>query len=123
MGIRRIFAFGSMEKSSAGVRVEQRRGGSVSARARGYGWRSGWRRPVRWSRRDKAVRPAAVSWRLMPLVIGWVEARGDITMPELAAKLKAARGVTVHPASLSRFLIARGFSVKKNIAGDRDRSR
>src|SRR5687768_9642636 len=29
------------------------------------------------------------------LVIGWVEAQGDITMPELAAKLKAARGVTV----------------------------
>ncbi len=57
------------------------------------------------------------------LLIGWVEAQGDITMPELAAKLKAARGVTVHPASLSRFLIARGFTVKKNNAGHRGRSR
>lgn len=57
------------------------------------------------------------------LLIGWVEAQGDITMPELAAKLKAARDVTVHPASLSRFLIARGFTVKKNFAGDRGRSR
>src|SRR5688572_17605735 len=52
-------------------------------------------------------------------LIGWVEAQADITMPELAAKLKAARGVAVHPASLSRFLIARGFTVKKNSAGSR----
>jgi len=36
-------------------------------------------------------------------------------MPELAAKLKVARGVTVHPASLPRFLITRGFSVKKTL--------
>lgn len=57
------------------------------------------------------------------LLIGWVEAQGDITMPELAAKLKAERGVTAHPASLSRFLIASGFTVKKNSAGDRSRSR
>jgi transposase len=56
------------------------------------------------------------------LLIRWVEAKGDITMPELVAKLEAARGVTVHPASLSRFLIARGFSVKKNTAGKRGRS-
>ena len=54
---------------------------------------------------------------------GWVDNQGDITMPELAAKLKTERGVTVHPASLSRFLIARGYSVKKNSAGDRGRSR
>jgi transposase len=51
-----------------------------------------------------------------------VEAKGDITMPELAARLESARGVTVHPASLSRFLITRGFSVKKNTAGKRGRS-
>lgn len=56
-------------------------------------------------------------------LIGWVEKQGDITMPELAAKLKAERGVTVHPASLSRFLINRGFTVKKNSAGERGRSR
>lgn len=56
------------------------------------------------------------------LLIGWVKAKCCITMSELAAKLEAARGVTVHPASLSRFLIARGFSVKKNIVGKRGRS-
>jgi transposase len=56
------------------------------------------------------------------LLVGWVKAEGDITMPELAARLEAARGVTVHPASLSRFLIACGFSVKKNTAGKRGRS-
>lgn len=57
------------------------------------------------------------------LLIGWVETQGDLTMPELAAKLTAERGVTVHPASLSRFLLARGFTVKKNAAGERGRSR
>ena len=57
------------------------------------------------------------------LLAGWVEAQGDITMPELAAKLKAAHDVTVHPASLSRFLIKCGFTVKKNFAGERGRSR
>ena len=57
------------------------------------------------------------------ILIGWVEAQGDITMPELVAKLEAERGVTVHPASLSRFLMAQGFTVKKNAAGNRIRSR
>ena len=56
-------------------------------------------------------------------LIGWVEENGDITMPELAAKLEAERGVTAHPASLSRFLIVQGFTVKKNAAGVRSRSR
>jgi transposase len=53
----------------------------------------------------------------------WVEENGDITMPELAAKLEAECGVSAHPASLSRFLIVLGFSVKKNAAGIRSRSR
>jgi transposase len=57
------------------------------------------------------------------VLIRWVEANGDITMPELAAKLAAERGVTAHPASLSRFLMAQGFTVKKNAAGLRSRSR
>jgi transposase len=56
-------------------------------------------------------------------LIGWVEADGDITMPELAAKLLAERGVAAHPASLSRLLIQHGFTVKKNAAGERNRSR
>ena len=57
------------------------------------------------------------------LLIGWVEGQGDITMAELSAKLKAECCVTAHPASLSKFLIKQGFSVKKNPAGHRIRSR
>ena len=53
----------------------------------------------------------------------WVDADGDITMPELAARLLAERGVKAHPASLSRLLIRQGFTVKKNTAGERNRSR
>jgi len=55
-------------------------------------------------------------------LIGWVEADDDITMPELAAKLEEKHGVMAHPASLSRFLIKQGFTVKKNAAGIRSRS-
>lgn len=54
---------------------------------------------------------------------GWVEAEPDITMPELAAKLLAERGVVAHPASLSRALIRAGFSFKKNTSGFRSRAR
>ncbi len=56
-------------------------------------------------------------------LVGWVEADGDITMPELAARLLTERGVGAHPASLSRLLIQQGFTVKKNAAGERNRSR
>jgi transposase len=59
----------------------------------------------------------------MEALIGWVEADGDITMPELAARLLSERGVKAHPASLSRLLIQHGFTVKKNPAGERNRSR
>ncbi|WP_413818575.1 hypothetical protein [Sphingobium sp.] len=54
---------------------------------------------------------------------GWVDADGDITMPELAARLLAERGIKAHPASLSRLLIQHGFTVKKNAARERNRSR
>ena len=57
------------------------------------------------------------------LLIGWVERDGEITMPELAARLMRERQVVVHPASLSRFLKAVGFTVKKNAAGERSRAR
>jgi len=56
-------------------------------------------------------------------LIEWVEAEPDMTMPELAAKLLAERGVTVHPASLSRVLIQADYSFKKNASGLRDRAR
>jgi transposase len=38
-------------------------------------------------------------------------------MPELAAKLKAEKDVTAHPASLSRMLLRAGYSFKKNTSG------
>lgn len=59
----------------------------------------------------------------MDVLIGWVESDGDITMPELAGRLLTERGVKAHPASLSRLLIRHGFTVKKNAAGERSRSR
>lgn len=57
------------------------------------------------------------------ILVRWVEETPDITMRELAAKLAAEHGVVAHPASLSKFLIKQNFSVKKNAAGDRGRSR
>lgn len=53
----------------------------------------------------------------------WVEAKPDITMLELAAKLAAESGVKAHPASLSRALCKAGYSFKKNVDGIRVRSR
>ena len=43
----------------------------------------------------------------------------DATMPELAAEL-AARGLAVHPASISRFLLRNGLSYKKKRIGKRN---
>lgn len=54
-------------------------------------------------------------------VLQVVAARSDITMPELAAVLLAEKAVTIAPATLSRFLIACGFSFKKNTSGVRTR--
>ena len=42
-----------------------------------------------------------------------VTAIPDITMPELAAEL-AKQGCNIHPSNLSRFLLARGWTFKKN---------
>ena len=39
----------------------------------------------------------------------------DISLAELIDEL-AARGVTIHPSNVSRFLLARGFTFKKNAA-------
>jgi transposase len=57
------------------------------------------------------------------VLISWVDAEGDITMPELADRLFNEHGVKAHPASLSRLLLAHGFTVKKNSTGARNRSR
>jgi transposase len=45
----------------------------------------------------------------------------DMTMPELAAALFAEKGIVVSPQSLSRWLIKKGFSFKKNTSGVRTR--
>lgn len=55
-------------------------------------------------------------------LIAWVEAEPDMSMPELAALLEADCGVTAHPTSLSRLLLASGYTVKKNAAGRRSRT-
>ena len=55
-------------------------------------------------------------------LIAEVEARPDITMPELAAKLLDVHGITADPATLSRFLCRAGYTFKKNSAGIRART-
>jgi transposase len=54
-------------------------------------------------------------------ILGVVEKRPDITMPELAAELLAAKDVKIDPSNLSKFLIAQGLSFKKNTSGIRTR--
>ena len=46
-------------------------------------------------------------------LIRTVEARPDITMPELAARLLEEHGVVAAPATLSRLLCRHGFTYKK----------
>lgn len=46
-------------------------------------------------------------------IIGQVEARPDITMPELAAALQVDRGIAADPSNLSKFLCRAGYSYKK----------
>jgi transposase len=47
-----------------------------------------------------------------------VAEKGDITMPQLAAELVAV-GTKIMPASIARWFIRNGYSVKKNAAGQR----
>src|SRR5215475_11494730 len=69
--------------------------------------------------RCRAGATRAPAWRgnLAPYLTAlfeWVEAEPDITTPELAAKSKAEKDMTAHPASLSRLLKA-GQSFKKTL--------
>lgn len=75
--------------------------------------------PARQGRPPGGGKLAAYGDRL----ICWVEAEPDITMPELAARLEAECELVAHPASLSRFLLSAGYTVKKNAAGGRSRTR
>ncbi|WP_343864350.1 IS630 family transposase [Caenispirillum bisanense] len=62
-------------------------------------------------------RPAG-SGKLGPhaaFLIAAVEAKPDITMPELAALLERERGVSAAPCSLSQFLCKHGFTYKKTL--------
>jgi transposase len=54
-------------------------------------------------------------------LLAFVEGRPDVTMPELAAALLKEKGIKAVPQSLSRWLIKKGFSFKKNPAGQRTR--
>ena len=47
----------------------------------------------------------------------------DITMPELAAVVKAECGVTAHPASLSKLLCRAGYTYNKTADGQRVHAR
>jgi transposase len=76
--------------------------GSVEPRPRG-GFRHGKLKPHR------------------EFILGIVEKRPDITMPELAAELLTAKDVKIDCSNLSKFLIVQGLSFKKNIAGIRAR--
>lgn len=51
------------------------------------------------------------------LLIRWVEATPDVTMPELAERLAAETKMVAHPASLSRVLVAAGLRYKKSPDG------
>ena len=54
-------------------------------------------------------------------LLDFVERTPDVTMPELATALLAEKGILAAPQSLSRWLIKKGFSFKKNTSGQRTR--
>lgn len=54
-------------------------------------------------------------------LVDCVTGKPDVTMPELAAALLAEKSIAAAPQSLSRWLIKKGFSFKKNAAGIRAR--
>jgi transposase len=78
----------------------------------------------RWDRTGSAApgKRGGSMGKLRPhkdFLLARVKEKPDITMPELAAALKAETGTEAAPASLSRFLIRHGQRFKKNIAGQR----
>jgi transposase len=75
--------------------------------------RTGSAAPARQGRPPGAGKLASY----LAVLIGWVEAQPDISMPELAAKLEAATKTRAHPASLSRALLGAGFRYKKSTSG------
>jgi transposase len=59
----------------------------------------------------------------MAKIVRWVEAQPDISMAELSKKLEVETGTVAHPTSLSRAYAQCGFSIQKNAAGIRVRTR
>jgi len=117
----RVRIYGEIERGQS-CRAAARRFGvapSTAVRLAQRKERTGSLAPARQGRPAGSGRLAAH----VDALIGWVEAEGDISMSELAGRLLAERGVEAHPASLSRLLIQHGFTVKKNAAGERNRSR
>ena len=94
--------FKTAASSAVNVVKRWKETGSVEPRPRG-GFRHGKLRPHR------------------EFILGIVEKRPDITMPELAKELRAAKGVAIDPSNLSKLLIGCGLSYKKNAAGRRAR--
>src|SRR6201989_1058417 len=92
---------------------------SFAVKLAGRVWRTGSVEPARQGRPPGRGKLAPY----LTALLEWVGAEPDITMPELAAKLKAEKDVTAHPASLSRVLLKAGQSFKKNPAGLGGRAR
>ena len=84
-----------------------------------YQERSGSPAPVRQGRPPGTGKLAP----FQAFLIGEVEKKPDITMPELAARLMKEHGVTAAPASLSRLLCRHGFTYKKSPDGSGVRTR
>lgn len=61
--------------------------------------------------------------RFRSFLVAQVEAKPDITMPELTVRLLESHGVKVPPSSLSRVLLAAGFTYKKSPDGLGTRTR
>lgn len=56
-------------------------------------------------------------------IIDQVKREPDITMPEIAARLEAERGVKADPSNISKALCAAGYTYKKSASGLRARAR
>jgi transposase len=89
---------------------------------------------IRWSARAASEGSPAPRKQGRPLgqgplvthldyLVAVVESAPDITMPELATRLQAERGVVAAWASLSKLLCRAGFTYKKTADGVRMRTR
>src|SRR5688500_2695210 len=101
-------------------RVTQAVAGGMSRRAAAARFAVGVSTAIRWAERASqegppTARPGRPAGRgrlsgELAFLVATVEATPDMTMSELAERLLAERGVTAHPASLSRLLCRAGFT-------------